>query len=85
MAFPHAKLRRPIRVASAVRLYRQTTAQIRAGDDATLYRSLSGTHAGDIRTHELPRGDRRSGTGVVHSDARISPRDFKLKIIVNEN
>ena len=52
------------RAASAVRLYRQAVSEIRAGDDAALYRPPPDTHAGAVRTYELPCGDRRSGTGV---------------------
>ena len=64
MAFPYATLGRSGRAASAVRLYRQTTAQIRTGNGATFYRSLSGTHAGAVRTYELLRGDYRAGMHV---------------------
>ena len=62
------------RAASVVRLYRQAASQSRTGDDATFYHSLPDTHAGAVRTYCLPCGDRRSGTGVVHSDAGRTPR-----------
>ena len=74
MALPYAMLGRSGRAASAVRLYRQAASEIRAGDDATFYHSLPDTHAGAVRTHCLPCGDRRSGTGVIHSDAGLSPQ-----------
>ena len=74
MALPYATLGRSGRAASAVRLYRQAASEIRAGDDAALYRPPPDTHAGAFRTHSLPCGDRRSGTGVVHSDAGLSPQ-----------
>ena len=48
--------------------------QSRTGDDAALYHPPPDTHAGAVRTHCLPCGDRRSGTGVVHSDAGRTPR-----------
>ena len=64
MALLHATLGRSGRAASAVRLYRQAVSEIRAGDDAALYRPPPDTHAGAVRTYELPCGDRRSGTGV---------------------
>ena len=65
MALPHATLGRSCRAASAVRLYRQAASQSRTGDDAALYHPPPDTHAGAVRTHCLPCGDRRSGTGVV--------------------
>lgn len=60
--------------ASAVGFYRQAASQIRTGDDAALYHPPPDTHAGAVRTHCLPCGDRRSGTGVVHSDTGRTPR-----------
>ena len=74
MALPHATLGRSCRAASAVRLYRQAASQSRTGDDAALYHPPPDTHAGAVRTHCLPCGDRRSGTGVVHSDTGRTPR-----------
>jgi hypothetical protein len=65
MAFPNSMFGRPSRAASAVRLHRQTASQIRAGNDATFYRPPPDTHAGTVRTHELPCGDRHAGTSVV--------------------
>ncbi|MFR8224680.1 MAG: hypothetical protein ACLU9X_09265 [Alistipes shahii] len=40
------------------------------------------THAGAVRTHCLPCGDRRSGTGVVHP-TRGEPR-VNVKILCHE-
>ena len=56
MAFPNPMFGRPIRAASAVRLYRQATPQLRAGNDTALCHSLLDIHAGAVRTHELPCG-----------------------------
>ena len=81
MALLHATLGRSGRAASAVRLYRQAVSEIRAGDDAALYRPPPDTHAGAVRTYELPCGDRRSGTGVeIKKDDNII-----YKMVVNLN
>lgn len=68
MAFPHATLRRPIRAAPAVRIYRQAASESRAGNDATFHCPPPDTHAGAVRTHELQCGGRLAGRGVMHSD-----------------
>lgn len=69
MAGRRAISRRQGRIVAAGGSHRQAAAQDDAERRAEVLHSLSDTHAGIVRKNGLSCGNRRAGTGLIHSGA----------------